>query len=148
MHFKIHCTDTFAPDKFRKQRKRSGMGVKFKNVHNVIPRRMDTFVQQMGRPGRDGQFSQELIIFKPRQCHISKVENDLLKLANDSEICRNQISCSAYLTEKSVIYPLHNCCDVCEIVCACDTFIIWQVMKYREICIRYNQYLKKLYFHM
>ena len=27
-------------------------------------------------------------------------------------------------------------------------FIIWQVMKYREICIKYNQYLKKLYFHM
>ena len=29
-----------------------------------------------------------------------------------------------------------------------DCFIIWQVMKYREICIKYNQYLKKLYFHM
>ena len=28
------------------------------------------------------------------------------------------------------------------------SFIIWQVMKYREICIKYNQYLKKLYFHM
>ena len=28
------------------------------------------------------------------------------------------------------------------------TFIISQVMKYREICIKYNQYLKKLYFHM
>ena len=27
-------------------------------------------------------------------------------------------------------------------------FIIWQVMKYREICIKYDQYLKKLYFHM
>ena len=27
-------------------------------------------------------------------------------------------------------------------------FIIWQVTKYREICIKYNQYLKKLYFHM
>ena len=23
-------------------------------------------------------------------------------------------------------------------------FIIWQVMKYREICIRYNQYLKNV----
>ena len=29
-----------------------------------------------------------------------------------------------------------------------NIFIIWQVMKYREICIKYNQYLKKLYFHM
>ena len=33
-------------------------------------------------------------------------------------------------------------------VSALSTFIIWQVMKYREICIKYNQYLKKLYFHM
>ena len=29
-----------------------------------------------------------------------------------------------------------------------NIFIIWQVMKYREICTKYNQYLKKLYFHM
>ena len=28
------------------------------------------------------------------------------------------------------------------------SFIIWQVIKYREICFKYNQYLKKLYFHM
>ena len=27
-------------------------------------------------------------------------------------------------------------------------FIIWQVMKYREICIKYNQYLKKLFSHV
>ena len=29
-----------------------------------------------------------------------------------------------------------------------NTFILWQVIKYREICIKYNQYLKKLYSHM
>ena len=105
----------------------AGMGVNFKDVHNVIhyglPRQMDTFVQQMGRAGRDGQFSQELIIFKPHKGHLSKVENDLIKLAKDSETCRHQILCSAYLTEKSAINPLHNCCDVCEVLCDCDTDI-------------------------
>lgn len=36
----------------------AGMGVNFHGVNNIIhfnlPRQMDTFVQQMGRAGRDG----------------------------------------------------------------------------------------------
>ena len=39
----------------------AGMGVNFVDVHNIIhynlPRQMDTFVQQMGRAGRDGQIT-------------------------------------------------------------------------------------------
>lgn len=46
----------------------SGMGVNFKGLHNIVhyglPRQMDSFVQQMGRALRDGEFSQELIILK------------------------------------------------------------------------------------
>ena len=105
----------------------AGMGVNFKGVHNVVhyglPRQMDTFVQQMGRAGRDGEFSQELIIFKNHKGHLNKVESDLVKLAKDTETCRHQILCSAYVSDKSQIQPLHNCCDVCETKCDCQTDI-------------------------
>ena len=43
----------------------AGMGVHFDGLHNIthygLPREIDTFVQQMGRCGRDEQFSHELI---------------------------------------------------------------------------------------
>jgi ATP-dependent DNA helicase RecQ len=46
----------------------AGMRVNFYGLHYIIhyglPREMDTFVQQMGRCGRDGQFSHELILYK------------------------------------------------------------------------------------
>lgn len=45
----------------------AGMGVNFHNVHHVVhyklPRKFDTFVQQMGRAGRDGHLSDELIMY-------------------------------------------------------------------------------------
>ena len=59
----------------------AGMGVNFVDVHNIIhynlPRQMDTFVQQMGRAGRDGQISDELIMYKNQKSHLKKVENEL-----------------------------------------------------------------------
>lgn len=46
----------------------AGMGVNFYGVNNVIHygplREMDTFVQQMGRGGRDGELADELILYK------------------------------------------------------------------------------------
>ncbi|XP_061193817.1 ATP-dependent DNA helicase RecQ-like [Saccostrea echinata] len=46
----------------------AGMGVNFYNayhiVHYKLPRKLDTFVQQMGRAGRDGKLSDELILYK------------------------------------------------------------------------------------
>ena len=105
----------------------AGMGINFYGLNNVIhyglPRSMDTFVQQMGRAGRDGAFSQELVVFKPNKNHLSKVETDLVRLVKDVEHCKHEIICSAYVDEKIPIVPLHNCCDVCESKCTCGTEI-------------------------
>lgn len=70
----------------------AGMGVNFCGVHNIIhyglPREMNTFVQQMGRCGRDGKFSNELILFKNHKGHLKKVESDMLKMVKDDTECR------------------------------------------------------------
>lgn len=51
----------------------AGMGVNFKGLHNVVhygpPRDLDTLVQQMGRAGRDGEFSVEIILYKNHKGH-------------------------------------------------------------------------------
>lgn len=102
----------------------AGMGVNFFQLYNVVhyglPREMDTFVQQMGRCGRDGIQSNELILFKNHKGHLKKVECDLVKLVKDDSECRRNNLCKAYLMEKTTIFPNHNCCDVCEKNCSCE----------------------------
>ncbi|XP_056016425.1 ATP-dependent DNA helicase RecQ-like [Ostrea edulis] len=103
----------------------AGMGVNFHNVHHVIhyklPRKLDTFVQQMGRVGRDGQFSDELILYKTNNNHLKKVEIEMVRLAKDDSKCRHEILCEAYLLPSKKILPLHDCCDVCESKCECKS---------------------------
>ncbi|VDI74705.1 Hypothetical predicted protein [Mytilus galloprovincialis] len=68
----------------------AGMGVNFFGVHNIIhfnlPRLIDTFVQQLGRAGRDGEFSNELILCRNHKSHLKKVENDLIRMVKDDII--------------------------------------------------------------
>lgn len=56
----------------------AGMGVNFHGVNNIIhfnlPRQMDTFVQQMGRAGRDGGQSHNLILYKTHKGHLKRVD--------------------------------------------------------------------------
>lgn len=68
----------------------AGMGVNFQNVNNIVhygpPRDLDNLVQQMGRAGRDGTQSNELIIYKANQ--LKKVDDDVIKLLKSTVSCR------------------------------------------------------------
>jgi ATP-dependent DNA helicase RecQ len=100
----------------------AGMGVNFHNLHNIVhyglPREMDTLVQQMGRAGRDGEFSHELILYKCHKGHLKLVEDDLVQMVKDSK-CRRGILCTAYASEMKATSVKHNCCDICEKSCSC-----------------------------
>lgn len=102
----------------------AGMGVNFVGVYNIVhyglPREMDTFVQQMGRAGRDGVYSHELIIYKCHKGHLKKVDEELVKLVKDSK-CRREVLCSSYGCEVNTLIPLHRCCDICEQKCVCKS---------------------------
>lgn len=75
------------------------MGVNFKDLQNIVhfspPRDMDTFIQQMGRAGRDGKFSQELILYKSHKNH------EMMKLISTDSDCRREIIAECYLTKKT-----------------------------------------------
>lgn len=96
-----------------------GMGVNFQNVNNIVhygpPRDLDNLVQQMCRAGRDGTQSNELIIYKANQ--LKKVDDDVIKLLKS---CRQKIINEAYI-QKHVRASDHFCCDICELVCECES---------------------------
>ena len=68
----------------------------------------------MGRAGRDGQISDELIMYKNHKSQLKKVENKLARLAKDDTKCKHEILCGVYLITHKNIVPANNCCDVCE----------------------------------
>lgn len=101
----------------------AGMGVNFKGLHNVVhygpPRDLDTLVQQMGRAGRDGEFSVELILYKNHKGHLKKIDSDVLSLIKSEDQCRRNILCKAYNAHSHIFEHLHECCDFCEKTCKC-----------------------------
>jgi ATP-dependent DNA helicase RecQ len=100
----------------------AGMGVNFQNLSNIVhygpPWDLDTLVQQMGRAGRDGAMSHELIIYKSNQ--LRRVDDDVLKLVKSSTECRRKILNDAYMQSYTKICE-HLCCDVCELLCQCES---------------------------
>ncbi|XP_062573982.1 ATP-dependent DNA helicase RecQ-like [Saccostrea cucullata] len=101
----------------------AGMGVNFKNLHNIVhftpPRDMDTLVQQMGRAGRDGKQSDELILYKSHKTQMKKLDNEMMKLIISDDSCRRKIIADCYLTKKCETVVDHCCCDLCESKCKC-----------------------------
>ena len=105
----------------------AGMGVNFNGLHNIIhygpPHEMDTFVQQMGRAGRDGLPSHELILYKHHKGHLKKVEPELVHLMTNKDICRRKVLTDSYVSTSTQSVILHNCCDICASRCNCNLHV-------------------------
>ena len=67
----------------------AGMGVNYKAVNNMVnygpQNNMDTFMQQLGRAGRDGTHSKSLLLFHGRQC--KKLDTVMKDFINNSDEC-------------------------------------------------------------
>lgn len=101
----------------------AGMGVNFKDVNNIIhfgpPKDMDSFVQQLGRAGRDGsQTAMALLLFHSRQCR--KLDDDMKRYISNKDSCRRQILLSAYNCNPPLDRVKHLCCDICTSTCSCE----------------------------
>ncbi|XP_062570049.1 ATP-dependent helicase wrn-1-like [Saccostrea cucullata] len=98
----------------------AGMGVNYSDLYNVIhygpPVEIDTFVQQMGRAGRDNNQSHDLIIYKSAQ--LKKIDNDMKDLVV-SDKCRRLILTNSYMCDPAKDIKGHFCCDICERNCKC-----------------------------
>ncbi|XP_062589124.1 ATP-dependent DNA helicase RecQ-like [Saccostrea cucullata] len=100
----------------------AGMGVNYKNVNNVIhygpPKDLDGFMQQLGRAGRDGTQSYELLFYSSR--HLRKLDIDMLDYVKNIEMCRRKKLLESYNSVPSADLVKHLCCDVCDKQCDCN----------------------------
>lgn len=90
-------------------------------VHLIPPRDMDTFIQQIGRAGRDGKFPQKLILYKSHKNQMKNLDHEMIKLITTDSDCRREINAECYLTIKTLQTVIdHNFFDICETKCKCN----------------------------
>ena len=92
----------------------AGMGVNFKKVTTVTsygpPQDMDTFVQHIGRAGRNGDQATHLLIFNGRQ--LRNCEKDVILYAKNNDRCRRELLLAPYGAPASQ-QDNNLCCDIC-----------------------------------
>ena len=100
-----------------------GIGVNIPNIRNIfhygISSDIESYVQEIGRAGRDNLNSEATLCFQPTNLAHCKDENMKLYCKNKTE-CRRQLLLGFF---KEVIKPfhiLHDCCDICQVQCKCD----------------------------
>ena len=100
----------------------AGMGVNYVGVHRLInfgpPKDMNTFVQQIGRAGRDGLQSEAVLVYSNRQlCYVDEEMRGYVK--NEAK-CRREVISEAFTSSVQSVIQKHLCCDICEQFCGCD----------------------------
>ena len=99
-----------------------GMGVDIKGLYNVInygpPSDLESYVQEMGRAGRDGKNSEALLMFHGRQ--LRQCAPEMLNYVKSNSCRRRQIlDFFEDSSQGSVSDKKHLCCDVCAEDCTC-----------------------------
>lgn len=99
-----------------------GMGIYPPNVQRVIyfgvPRKMEHYLQETVRAGRNGQFTTATMYFNSNDiaANVEGMDNSMRNLCqNQDEECRRKLILNyfSFSVEQSG-QPLHLCCDICK----------------------------------
>lgn len=95
----------------------AGMGVNFKGVSTITsygpPQDMDTFVQHIGRAGRDGNQSVHLLLYHARQ--VRNCDTHMRLYVKNSESCRREMLLEPYCASPCGQRDRTLCCDSDEV---------------------------------
>ena len=98
-----------------------GMGVNIPDVeliiHYGIPTEVESYVQEIGRGGRDGRACSALLYYKPYHlAHCDKEMRDYVKTTQ----CRRKVLLKHFKEKEIALNPMHKCCDTCTQFCKCQ----------------------------
>ncbi|CAC5405749.1 recQ [Mytilus coruscus] len=100
-----------------------GMGADAPNIRRIIhygpPTSIETYMQEIGRAGRDGLQSEAVLYFNNNDLGSNTPVRDEVKQFCRLKSCRKQFLCEHFDWECVASLIKHNCCDICKIDCNC-----------------------------
>ena len=103
-----------------------GMGLDTPNVRHVIhwgpPEDVELYIQESGRGGRDGAATTATLYYKKADLSGASHVTDLMQqyCTNSTECRRKLLMCLFSDDALSLPTYMHQCCDICELLCTCD----------------------------
>ena len=117
------------------------MGLDVKGVISVIhygsSNDLDDYIQESGRAGRHPDKQCHAIIMKYKRCLASKNIANSMKEYTNANTCRRKILLKPFTTTYSTSdsgKELHDCCDVCALMCSCQCKCINNICNCAKKC--------------
>ena len=100
-----------------------GMGIDIPDIRTVIfygvPSDMESFVQGMGRAGRDGKKCECVLLVRACDHALAKDDKYLKNYISNKTECRRKIMLLTFSHHPASRGIMHECCDICQQNCCC-----------------------------
>lgn len=91
-------------------------------VHWGVASDVESYVQESGRAGRNGQVACATIFFKASDLDSRRVSKDMIDYCRNKDTCGRSILFSHFDDATPKVKPQGcACCDVCALSCQCDS---------------------------
>ena len=101
-----------------------GMGIDCPNVRRIIhwgpPSNTESYIQETGRAGRDGQPARAILFYSKRDLSHPYMEESIVSYCQNTSVCRRQQLFKYFIYFCGPNLNTCNCCDLCAMLCQCS----------------------------
>lgn len=105
-----------------------GMGVDCPNVRRIIhwgpPSNVESYIQETGRAGRDGQPAHAILFYSKRDLSHPFMEESIRNYCQNASVCRRLVLFQDFDYSSNTSKNQCICCDLCAMVCECSNCAI------------------------